>query len=147
MAASLIDGVMLAKRLNTRLKEKVAALAEAGIVPRLAVVLVGEHPPSQFYVRNKSRTARSLGIDSVEHRLEFQASEIELLTLIESLNDDRSIDGILIQLPLPPHIDVTRVLKSIDPQKTLMVFIQSTLANGFLVPEVLFRALQREPCS
>lgn len=139
MAATLIDGAMLAKRLNGRLKEKVAVLAEAGIVPRLAVILVGEHPPSQSYVRNKSRTARSLGIDSVEYKLECQATEVELLALIGSLNSDCSIDGILIQLPLPPHINVTRILKSIDPAKDVDGFHpvnvgQRVSGSGGIIP-------------
>ncbi len=113
MAASLIDGTALARRFNDELRVKLETLALTGIVPQLAVILVGEDPASQTYVRSKSRAARSVGILSVEYRLEATSGEAELLALIEQLNLDHDTDGILIQLPLPQHIDVTKVLKAV----------------------------------
>lgn len=117
MAAALIDGTALARRLNGELKAKVEVLATTGIVPCLAVVLVGDDPASQTYVRSKSRAAHAVGIATVEHRLDAQLAEAELLALIERLNRDPETDGILIQLPLPKHIDVTNVLKAVHPAK------------------------------
>lgn len=117
MAASLIDGTALARRFNDELRVKLETLALTGIVPQLAVILVGEDPASQTYVRSKSRAARSVGILSVEYRLEATSGEAELLALIEQLNLDHDTDGILIQLPLPQHIDVTKVLKAVLPAK------------------------------
>lgn len=117
MAASLIDGTALARRFNDELRVKLETLALTGIVPQLAVILVGENPASQTYVRSKSRAARSVGILSVEYRLEATSGEAELLALIEQLNLDHDTDGILIQLPLPQHIDVTKVLKAVLPAK------------------------------
>ncbi|WP_137752243.1 bifunctional methylenetetrahydrofolate dehydrogenase/methenyltetrahydrofolate cyclohydrolase FolD [Sphingopyxis sp. L1A2A] len=117
MAAALIDGTALARRLNGELKAKVEVLATTGIVPCLAVVLVGDDPASHTYVRSKSRAARAVGIATVEHRLDAQLAEAELLALIERLNRDPETDGILIQLPLPKHIDVTNVLKAVHPAK------------------------------
>ncbi|MGC4252106.1 MAG: bifunctional methylenetetrahydrofolate dehydrogenase/methenyltetrahydrofolate cyclohydrolase FolD [Sphingobium sp.] len=117
MAAALIDGAALARRLTTELKERVAALAQAGVIPRLAVILVGNDPASDTYVRSKSRTARAVGIESVEHRLDAGISEADLLGLIDRLNRDPGTDGILVQLPLPVHIDVATVIKAIEPAK------------------------------
>ena len=117
MAAALIDGTALARRFNDELKSKVATLAVSGVVPRLAVILVGDDPASQTYVRSKSRAALSVGIDTVEHRLDASVGEDELLKFIERLNKDPDIDGILIQLPLPKHIEVTKVLKAVHPAK------------------------------
>lgn len=117
MAAALINGTALAQRFNNELKAKVGALALSGVVPRLAVILVGESPASQAYVRSKSKAARSVGITSVEYRLDAGTAEAELLILVERLNQDPDMDGILIQLPLPPHIDVKKVLKAVDPGK------------------------------
>ena len=115
MAAELIDGAALARRLTTELKDRVALFGAA--VPRLAVILVGTDPASDTYVRAKSRKARGVGIESVEHRLDAGTSQAELLGLIGALNDDPDTDGILVQLPLPAHIDVATVIKAIDPGK------------------------------
>ena len=117
MAAALIDGTALAKRFNGELKAKVADLALAGVVPRLAVVLVGDDPASHSYVRSKSRAADSVGIASAEHRLDANTTQADLLALVQRLNEDPATDAILIQLPLPAHIDVTKVLKAIHPAK------------------------------
>ncbi len=117
MATKLIDGAAVAQRLTNDLRLRVGALAHEGIVPRLAVILVGNDPASDTYVRSKSRTARSIGIASTEHRLAAETSQAELLALIDTLNLSPATDGILIQLPLPAHIDVTTVIKAIEPAK------------------------------
>jgi methylenetetrahydrofolate dehydrogenase (NADP+)/methenyltetrahydrofolate cyclohydrolase len=91
--------------------------AEQGITPGLAVVLVGEDPASQVYVRSKGKMTLEVGMKSVEHRLEADTSEAELLSLIEALNADESIHGILVQLPLPKHLDEDLVINAIDPAK------------------------------
>ncbi|MES2290318.1 MAG: bifunctional methylenetetrahydrofolate dehydrogenase/methenyltetrahydrofolate cyclohydrolase FolD [Pseudomonadota bacterium] len=117
MAAALIDGAALARKLNAELKGRMAMLAETGVVPRLAVILVGDDPASDTYVRSKHRTARSVGMQSVEQRLSADISQTDLLAAIAALNDDPSVDGILVQLPLPAHIDVATVIKAIDPLK------------------------------
>ena len=116
--AELIDGKAIAARIETDVAEGVGRLArEQGYVPGLAVVLVGEDPASLVYVGRKSRKTRALGMRSIEHRLAADASERELLGLIGRLNRDPVVHGILVQLPLPAHIDSARVLDAIDPRK------------------------------
>lgn len=117
MVATRIDGHALAQQINNELKRKVGELAASGTVPNLAVILVGNDPASVAYVRGKRRTAVAIGINSVEHRLAGNIEEAELLGLIQRLNGDALTDGILVQLPLPSHIDVPRVIRAIDPQK------------------------------
>ncbi len=115
--AQLIDGKAYASKLRTKIAGEVAALAERGISPGLAVVLVGEDPASQVYVRNKIRQTREAGMHSFEHRLPADTSQQELLSLIDRLNRDASVNGILVQLPLPAQIDSDRVISAIDPKK------------------------------
>ncbi len=117
MAATLIDGKAVAAGLRLRIAEGVAGLAAAGHVPGLAVVLVGEDPASQVYVRSKARQTVEVGMRSIEHRLDAATPEAELLALVCRLNDDPQVDGILVQLPLPAHIDSARVIEAIDPAK------------------------------
>jgi methylenetetrahydrofolate dehydrogenase (NADP+)/methenyltetrahydrofolate cyclohydrolase len=118
MAAQIIDGKEFAARVRGQVAEHVARLkAEQGITPGLAVVLVGEDPASQVYVRSKGKMTLEVGMKSVEHRLEADTSEAELLSLIEALNADESIHGILVQLPLPKHLDEDLVINAIDPAK------------------------------
>ncbi|WP_157218408.1 bifunctional methylenetetrahydrofolate dehydrogenase/methenyltetrahydrofolate cyclohydrolase FolD [Flavisphingomonas formosensis] len=117
MVADLIDGKAIAEALRRDIANEVAALAGQGIKPGLAVVLVGEDPASQVYVRNKAKQTVEAGMASFEHRLDAGTSEAELLALVERLNADPAVDGILVQLPLPPQIDATRVLRAIDPAK------------------------------
>ena len=118
MSASLIDGKAFAASLRARVAERVPAFREAaGRAPGLAVVLVGEDPASAVYVRSKGRATREAGMESFEHRLPADVSHDELLALVDRLNADPAIDGILIQLPLPPHIDADAVLLRIDPDK------------------------------
>ena len=118
MTASIIDGKAFAAGLRARVGERVAAfVAQAGRAPGLAVVLVGEDSASAVYVRNKGRATREAGMVSVEHRLPADVPQDALIDLVDALNADPAIDGILVQLPLPPHIDERAVLIRIDPDK------------------------------
>jgi len=114
----LIDGKQVAADLRRAMAAAVAELKTAhGLVPGLAVVLVGEHAPSQIYVRNKQRAAHEVGLNSFEYNLPATTSQDELLTLIAELNADAKVHGILVQLPLPQQIDPMAVLHAIDPVK------------------------------
>lgn len=118
MTATLLDGKALAQTLTVSLAEEIRTLAARGApVPGLAVVLVGDDPASQVYVASKARQTVATGMRSVEHRLDADTSESALLALVDRLNADDEIDGILVQLPLPPQIDADRVLNRIDPAK------------------------------
>ena len=116
--AKLIDGKAFAAGLRTRVAKGVAELATSGgAKPGLATVLVGADPASEVYVRSKGKTASELGMASFDHRLPAETTEAELLALIARLNADRSVNGILVQLPLPKHIDTPKILLAIDPNK------------------------------
>lgn len=116
-SVKLIDGKATAARVLAEVREQVQQLREAGVQPGLAVVLVGADAASQVYVRNKVLRAEEVGIRSLEHRLPADTTQSELLTLIERLNRDAEVNGILVQLPLPQHIDEHRVLQAISPLK------------------------------
>ena len=118
MTASIIDG----KAIAADLRQQVAAAAgrfreDAGRTPGLAVVLVGEHPPSAAYVRSKVKATLEAGMESFEHRIPAETSQDDLIALIDRLNADDSVDGILVQLPLPKHVDEQAVLTRVDPAK------------------------------
>ena len=116
--AKLIDGKAYALRLRERVAKGVRELLAAkGLRPGLATVLVGDDPASQVYVKSKGRAAAELGMASFDHRLPADTSETELLALIASLNIDPTVHGILVQLPLPKHIDTAHVLRAVDPNK------------------------------
>jgi len=116
--ARIIDGKAIAASVRDEISSRSAALFEAsGVRPGLAVVLVGEDPASQVYVRNKDATAAACGFHSVKHTLDVDTSEADLLDLIGQLNEDAAIHGILVQLPLPGHIDESKVLRLIKPAK------------------------------
>jgi methylenetetrahydrofolate dehydrogenase (NADP+) / methenyltetrahydrofolate cyclohydrolase len=118
MTARLIDGKAAAAELRARIAVEVAKFKAArGRAPGLAVVLVGEDPASAVYVRNKGRATVEAGMESFEHKLSADTNEPDLLALVERLNADPRVDGILVQLPLPEHIDAGKVLTSIDPDK------------------------------
>jgi methylenetetrahydrofolate dehydrogenase (NADP+) / methenyltetrahydrofolate cyclohydrolase len=118
VTAEIIDGKAAAAELRAKLATEVASLGQKqGAVPGLAVVLVGEDPASQVYVRNKAQQTREAGMRSIEHRLPAATAEAELLALVGTLNRDPEIDGILVQLPLPKHIDSGRIIEAIDPAK------------------------------
>lgn len=132
-AARLIDGKAFAEGLRAKIAGHVAAMAAQGVVPGLAVVLVGEDPASQVYVASKARQTVACGMKSFEHRLAADTSEAELLALIEKLNADPEVHGILVQLPLPGHLDSDLVINSIDPAKDVDGFHVSNvglLATG-----------------
>ncbi len=118
MAAKVIKGAEVAKQIREELKAEVAEMKEKhGIVPGLVTILVGENPASQSYVRAKSATAKELGFHSVQENRPADISEEDLLALIDQFNKDPETHGILVQLPLPKHINETRVLYAIDPDK------------------------------
>ena len=119
MSAGILDGKALAGRIKEELRCKCGRLARA---PRLAVVLVGDDPASAIYVRNKERDCRECGIDCRDHRLAADTTQEALLALIRALNRDDSVDGILVQLPLPGHLDGAQVLRTIDPDKDVDAF-------------------------
>ena len=115
--STVIDGKATAAQVLEEVKHDVVALQQQGISPCLAVVLVGEDPASQVYVRNKVEKALMVGIRSLEFRFPTELSQTELLAKIDELNADQSVHGILVQLPLPKHIDEIAVLERIDPKK------------------------------
>jgi len=118
MTAAIIDGKAFAAGLRARVAEGVQAFqAETGSVPGLAVVLVGEDPASAVYVRNKGKQTLEAGMNSFEHMLPPETKQQDLVALIERLNADDSVDGILVQLPLPGHLDELAVISAIDPDK------------------------------
>ena len=118
MTARLIDGKAAAATLRAAIAIEVATFRAAiGRAPGLAVVLVGQDPASAVYVGAKGKATREAGMESVEHRLDADTSEADLLALVDRLNADPAIDGILVQLPLPPHIDASRIITRIDPDK------------------------------
>ncbi len=118
MGAQIIDGKAIAAKLRGQVGEHVTRLkADHGITPGLAVVLVGEDPASQVYVRSKGKMTVEVGMNSYEHKLEVDTSESDLLALIAQLNTDPDVHGILVQLPLPGHLDEDLVINSIDPAK------------------------------
>jgi methylenetetrahydrofolate dehydrogenase (NADP+)/methenyltetrahydrofolate cyclohydrolase len=117
MTAQLIDGNALSRQLRTSVAERVAKLKAQGITPGLAVILVGDNPASQVYVRNKVKACEDTGMHSVLETYPASMSEAELLARVEALNQDASIHGILVQLPLPAHMDAQKVIETISPAK------------------------------
>jgi methylenetetrahydrofolate dehydrogenase (NADP+) / methenyltetrahydrofolate cyclohydrolase len=117
MTAQIIDGNALSKQLRTEVATRAQALKAEGITPGLAVVLVGDNPASQVYVRNKVKACEDSGLHSVLEKYEATMSEADLLARVEALNNDPSIHGILVQLPLPAHIDAQKVIEAISPAK------------------------------
>ncbi|GGK54144.1 bifunctional methylenetetrahydrofolate dehydrogenase/methenyltetrahydrofolate cyclohydrolase FolD [Salinarimonas ramus] len=139
MSATIIDGKAFAAGLRARVAEDVRGLAERGIAPGLAVVLVGEDPASQVYVRNKAAQTVEAGMRSFQHRLPATTSQAELLALVHTLNADDAVDGILVQLPLPAGIDAQAIIEAIAPEKDVDGFHPANvgrLATGMpgLVP-------------
>ena len=117
MTAQLIDGNALSKQLRADVAKRAVALHERGVVPGLAVVLVGDNPASQVYVRNKVKACLDSGLHSVLEQYPASLSEAELLARVDALNHDPAIHGILVQLPLPAHIDAQKVIEAISPEK------------------------------
>jgi methylenetetrahydrofolate dehydrogenase (NADP+)/methenyltetrahydrofolate cyclohydrolase len=118
MTATLIDGKAFAANVRARVATHVARIKEAqGVTPGLAVVLVGDDPASEVYVRSKGKQTVEVGMHSYEHKLPADTSEADLLALIEQLNGDKDVHGILVQLPLPKHLNESLVINAIDPAK------------------------------
>lgn len=117
MSASIIDGNALSAQMRQQVSERVKALHAQGIKPGLAVILVGDNPASQVYVRNKVKACEQTGIHSLLEKHDATLSEADLLARVEALNQDNSIHGILVQLPLPAHIDAQKVIEAIAPEK------------------------------
>ncbi len=120
--AAIIDGKATAKKLRAGILEEVNGLKTRGVVPGLAVILVGDDPASQIYVRNKEKACADCGFYSEKHTLPATATEEEVLSLIDRLNADERISGILCQLPVPKHIDEQKVILRIDPRKDVDAF-------------------------
>jgi len=137
----LIDGKQLAKQRRMEIKQKVDILRAQGIVPGLAVILVGDDAASQVYVRNKERACQEVGFYSEVHRLPAHTSQAELLQLIDQLNKNTAIHGLLVQLPVPAHIDEKAVIHAIDPRKDVDGFLPQNLGS-LLIGEPCF-----EPCT
>src|SRR6202789_3275344 len=116
-SALVVDGGGVADETLAQIPEKARALIAIGVTPWLAVALVGEHRGSQSYVAGKGRAAKACGFHSIQHNLSAATSEAELLTLVQALNADPAVHGILVQLPLPKHIDSARVLEAVAPHK------------------------------
>ncbi len=129
MAAQIIDGKAFAKNLRERLAAAVPLLPR---VPALAVVLVGDDPASQVYVRNKIRQTTDIGMRSVERRMDANSSQQEVAEVVRCLNQDPEIDGILVQLPLPPHLDEAAILAQIDPAKDVDGLTEASAGRLFL---------------
>ncbi len=125
MTAELIDGNALSRSLRAEMRAGAQALHQRGVQPCLAVILVGDDPASQVYVRNKVRASEECGVRSILDRQPTTLSEPDLLARVAELNDDPAVHGVLVQMPLPPHIDAQRVIEAIDPRKDV---------DGFSVP-------------
>lgn len=141
MTAKIIDGKKIAQELKEEIAREVTSLKESGIVPGLAVVLVGEDPASQIYVNNKKRACEQVGIYSREYALGAQTSQQELLELISQLNEDAQIHGILVQLPLPSTIDEKVIINAIRPEKDVDAF------HAENVGKIMIGEFQFLPCT
>lgn len=137
MSAVILDGKKVAQEIKEQVKSRVDELVKRGITPGLAVILVGDNPASQVYVRNKEKTCRKLGIFSLRYDLPEDTPEEELLKLIEELNTNQKAHGILVQLPLPAHIDEREILYSISPNKDVDGFHPYNLGR-LLIGDPLF---------
>lgn len=149
--AQLIDGKLISTKIKDELKAEVATLKEKGIVPCLAVIQVGNDPASSVYVNNKKKACAYIGMESLSYELEENISQEELLTIIDELNHNDIVNGILVQLPLPKHIDEEAVIKAIAPEKDVDGFHPETVGNmcigskGFLpcTPAGVIQLLKR----
>ncbi|MFM2348212.1 MAG: bifunctional methylenetetrahydrofolate dehydrogenase/methenyltetrahydrofolate cyclohydrolase FolD [Pseudomonadota bacterium] len=145
MSAQLIDGNALSKQLRAEVAQRAAALTARGLKPGLAVILVGDNPASAVYVRNKVKACEDVGFHSVLEKYEATLPEAELLARIDALNDDPAIHGILVQLPLPKHIDDHKVIEAISPLKDVDGFHVAS-AGALMVGEVGFKACTPYGC-
>ena len=149
--AQLIDGKLISTQIKDELKEEVTQLREQGITPCLAVIQVGNDPASSVYVNNKKKACAYIGIESLSYELEDGVTQEELLSIIEELNQNEMVHGILVQLPLPRHIDENAVIEAIAPSKDVDGFHPETVGNmcigtrGFLpcTPAGIIQLLKR----
>ena len=149
--AQLIDGKLISTQIKDELKAEVAELKEKGVVPCLAVIQVGNDPASSVYVNNKKKACAYIGIESLSYELDETISQEELLGIIDELNHNDMVNGILVQLPLPKHIDEEAVIKAIKPEKDVDGFHPETVGNmcigskGFLpcTPAGVIQLLKR----
>ena len=149
--AQLIDGKLISTQIKDELKEEVAQMKEKGILPCLAVIQVGKDPASSVYVNNKKKACAYIGIDSKSYELDESITQETLMQLIDELNQDDSVHGILVQLPLPKHLDEEAVIQAISPKKDVDGFHPETVGNmcigskGFLpcTPAGVIQLLKR----
>ena len=139
MSARLIDGVAHGRRIREEVAAEVRSLAQRGLTPGLAVILVGDDPASAVYVRSKGKACEEAGMHSVTHHLPASTSQDELLHLIGTINADPAIHGLLVQLPLPKHIDTERVLHAVDPRKDVDGFNPINVGKLVLGDPTAFR--------
>ena len=145
MTAQIIDGKVLSEQLRKEVAARAAALKAKGVTPGLAVILVGDNQASQVYVRNKVKACEDVGFHSVLERYEASMTQAELLARVEALNNDPAIHGILVQLPLPKHIDDHKVIETISPAKDVDGFHVAS-AGALMVGEVGFKACTPYGC-
>lgn len=125
----IIDGKLISKKLREQMKDEVRKLKDKNIIPCLAVILVGEDPASKIYVSNKKKSCEEIGIESKQFLLAENISQDELIDLIQTLNCDKRISGILVQLPLPKHIDEKLVIEAISPEKDVDAFNEKNVGK------------------
>ena len=145
MTAQIIDGKALSAQLRSEVAQRAAALTAQGTKPGLAVILVGDNQASQVYVRNKVKACEDVGFHSVLEKYDASMTEAELLARVEALNNDPSIHGILVQLPLPKHIDDHKLIETISPSKDVDGFHVAS-AGALMVGEVGFKACTPYGC-
>lgn len=141
MSYNLLNGKELAGKIKQKIREEVARLAEKNIIPGLAVVIVGNDPASRTYVNNKRKDCEEVGIRSFEYALPSETSQEQLVELVDALNDDSNVDGILVQAPLPAHLDESRVFRRIRPDKDVDAF------HPFNVGELMLGSPIFMPCT
>jgi len=141
VTAEIIDGKEIAEALRARVANAVAGLTQRGATPTLAVVLVGDDPASHVYVRNKGIATKKAGMRGIERRLPADAREEDVAALVRRLNEDEAVDGILVQLPLPPQINAHRVINEIDPAKDVDGLTETNAGR------LLLGARGLEPCT
>lgn len=125
----IIDGKQIAGEIREKLKQQIEQLPASTVKPGLAVILIGDHPPSQIYVKNKEKCAREVGIQSKILKFENTITEQDLIKKIHTLNNDKTIHGILVQLPLPSHIDPKKIISEISPEKDVDGFHPVNVGN------------------
>ena len=127
--AVIIDGKALAKKIRSNLKEECDELKSKGIIPKLAVIMVGDNPASKVYIRNKSRACDEVGIEYQEYLLDEDIKQEDLLDLIRRLNNDETVNGILLQSPIPEHLDINEAFKTITYLKDVDGFTPSSVGK------------------